>query len=277
MRRFLKSRFFLASLCIVLLLTAASLFAAFAGTVSPVEQAVSAAAKPGERFFSKLCFVFTDFYHTFTRYDALEAENTALQARIAQLEYQARQYEALEAENETLRQMLSMKQRDQRIDYLPAPVLAVAAGGWNEQYMLDCGSADGIEAGMYAVTVNGLVGRIGECGDSSCTLLPITAPGASCSARSSRTQDTGILEGSLSLQERGLVRLSYLDADADIQVGDVIETAGAGGVCPEGIAVGLVCEVGLEEHALSAYALIRPFASLRDAQQVYIVTGSREA
>ena len=266
------------SLCILLLLIAASLFAAFAGTISPVEQAgFRLRQKPGEQFFSKLCFAFTDFYQTFARYDALEAENSALQARIAQLEYQARQYEALESENETLRQMLSMKQRDQRIDYLPAPILAVASGGWNEQYTLDCGRTDGIEMGMYAVTVNGLVGRIGECGDSSCTLLPLTAPGASCSARSTRTQDTGILEGSLSLQERGLVRLSYLDADADIQVGDVIETAGAGGVCPEGIAVGLVYEVGLEEHALSAYALIRPFASLRDAQQVYIVTGSREA
>ncbi len=277
MRRFLKSRFFLISLCIALLLTAATLFAAFAGTISPVREAASAAAKSSEQFFSRLCSIFTDFYNTFARYDALEAENAQLQARVAQLEAQVREYSTLESENQTLRQMLSMKARDRRVDYLPAAVLAAAPGGWDERYTLDCGSTDGVSAGMCVVTVNGLAGLISECGEYSCTLLPITAAGASCSARSIRTQDTGILESSFSLQDSGLIRLSYLSTDADIQVGDVIETAGAGGAYPAGIAVGLVCEVGLEEHALSAYALIRPFASLDEAQQVYIVTGFREA
>lgn len=277
MRRFLKSRFFLISLCVTLLLTASALFAAFTETISPAREAVSAAARPGERFFSKLSSAFTDFYHTFARYDALEAENLELETRVAELEAQARQYAALEAENETLRQLLSMKARDRRIDYLPAPLLAAASGGWDERYTLDCGSTDGVEAGMCAVTASGLAGFVRECADHSCILLPITAVGASCSVRSTRTQDTGILEGSFSLRDEGLVRLSYLSTDADIQVGDVIETAGTGGAYPAGIAVGLVCEVGLEEHALSAYALIRPFASLDDAQQVYIVTSFREA
>lgn len=276
MRRFLKSRFFLISLCTALLLTALTLFAAFAGTISPVREAASAAAKPGEQFFSKLYSAFTDFYNSFSRYDALETENTKLRARVTQLEAQLREYDALESENQTLRQMLSIKARDRRIDYLPATVLAAASGAWDERYTLDCGSADGVSAGMCVVTVDGLAGFISACGEYSCTLVPITAVGASCSARSARTQDTGILENSFSLQDSGQIRLSYLPADADIQVGDVIETAGAGGAYPSSIAIGLVCALGLEEHALSAYALIRPFATLDDTQQVYVVTGFRE-
>ncbi len=84
------------------------------------------------------------------------------------------------------------------------------------------------------------------------------------------------MQGRFDLRAKGLVRLSWLDREADIRVGDVVESTGLGGVYPAHLAIGIVTETGLEPHALTRYALIKPFAGLEGLRQVYLVSGFAE-
>ena len=70
--------------------------------------------------------------------------------------------------------------------------------------------------------------------------------------------------------------LKATDWGQQYEVGDIVETSGAGGVYPPGLALGMVTETGLEENALSRYALLKPFASLDGAREVFVVVGFSE-
>ena len=276
MRRFFKSRFFRLSLCVVLFLLAFALLSAFLGTLSPLSSAAFAAAAPGERIFADARDFLADLYGAYARYGALKAEYEALSMENARLSAELRESGGLEEENRALRALLSLRERDTKIDYIPARILAAASDSLGLRYVLDLGSAEGAEPGMCAVTAQGIAGFVGECAEHSCILLPLVRCDEGLSARCVRSDATGVVQGRYDLRADGLVRLSYLDRDCDVRVGDVVESTGLGGAYPAHLAIGLVTETGLEAHALTRYALVKPFAKLEGLRQVYLVSGFRE-
>ena len=276
MRRFFKSRFFRISLCVTLFLLAFALFSAFRKTLSPLSAASFAAVQPGEALFSGVRDRLADLFGAYARYDELRTEYEALALENSRLSAALRETSSLEEENRTLRALLSLRGRDTQIEYLPARILAAASGGFGVRYTLDLGSAEGAYTGMCAVTARGVAGFVGDCAEHSCTLIPLVQWDEGFSARCTRTDAAGIVQGSWEIRESGLVRLSYLDREADVCVGDVVETTGLGGEYPAHLAVGLVTETGLEPHALTRYALVKPFASPDGLRQVYLIAGFSE-
>lgn len=277
MRKILKSRFFIISISIVLLLLSTALWAAFTHSISPVRDTAMRVSLPGQRFFTHIYTEISDFFSAYTRYNDLKAENDTLLSRIAVLEYENRLYTSIEEENEALRTQLSLSKRSGNIDYLAASLVAADTDDMRGCFIIDCGSADDIKPGMAVVTPRGLAGFIDTCSTHSCTVLPVTGVGSACAVRTVRTHCTGTAEGDIELSRDGLVRMNYIDNSDDICTGDIIETSGADGLYPHGIAVGIVESVHYEEHALSRFALIKPFQTLAGMRNVFVITGFREA
>ena len=87
----------------------------------------------------------------------------------------------------------------------------------------------------------------------------------------SRTREVVVAEGSFELAGDGLLRLSYLQNDSDVLVGDTVETSGYGGIFPKGLLIGTITEVLPESHGISTYAKIQPAVDLTALKKVYIV------
>ena len=69
----------------------------------------------------------------------------------------------------------------------------------------------------------------------------------------------------------GKLTARYVDTNSDMAVGDLIVTSGFGGYYPQGIVIGTVEAVQVDDSGLSLTATLLPRAQLSDLTQAFII------
>ena len=81
----------------------------------------------------------------------------------------------------------------------------------------------------------------------------------------------GVAQGDFELMESGQLRMSYLSTEAIIRNGDQVMTTGSGDVYPQGLIIGSVADVALDQAGVSKYAIINPAADVEALEQVFVI------
>jgi rod shape-determining protein MreC len=191
-----------------------------------------------------------DLYHENQR---LREEN----ARLLEWQEVARR---LQAENQDLRALTKFTPEG-GARYITAQVIANSGGAFARNVLVSAGTRDGVDRGQAAVTGDGLVGRVAEVGERSARILLLTDLNSRIPVQLAQSGERAVMAGDNS----GEPRLIYLPLNASVKHGDRIVTAGAGGVFPPGLPVGVVASV---EGGLVRVA---PFAELSRLDYVRIV------
>lgn len=233
------------------------------GTVSsPVQGGVSGVANSTNGFFDYLINM-----------KGYEKENEKLRERIASLEDELRKTENLKEENERLRKMLELKTDETNYKTVAADVVAFELDNFSKSYTINKGIKDGITHNCAVITPYGLVGYIGEVGRNWAKVSPIVDARVSVSATIPRIANIAIVQGDMTLMENGLCKMTYVSKEAGIEIGDYIETSGAGGIIPEGIYIGKVTEIRNDVTGVSQEAIIKPGVDFSHIDEVMIITG----
>ena len=211
---------------------------------------------------------------SYTRdFDALKEENQALKEQIADMEEQIRQAEKDSQENQLLREALELRQQRRDLTLASGKITQHNASNWESTFTLDIGEDCDVTQGDCVITSTGeLVGLITEVGANWATCATVLDTETSIGARIVRTGDVGVAEGNFSLMEDGLLRLSYLSADATPSNGDLVVTSGLGGYYPSDLEIGSIREVMTGEDGLAQYAVLVPSANLETLRQVFVIT-----
>jgi rod shape-determining protein MreC len=163
----------------------------------------------------------------------LARENILLKEKIKELESQVQDLKEIDRENQRLRGLLDFKKR-REFSTISAQVIARDLSIWSDTAIIDKGSSGGIAVNMAVVTEDGLAGRITEAGTGISRVLLITDPDSRVGAVLQDSRELGIVEGTL----RSVLKMRYLNIDADVREGDTVLTSGFGGNFPKGILIG---------------------------------------
>lgn len=193
----------------------------------------------------------------------LKRENIELKKEIDRLKSQIVKLNEAELENQRLKQLLELDKSSSGYS-VPARVIARDSSIWRDSLILDKGRSKNIKKNMIAITNQGLVGRVTESGPWFSRVMVISDPNSRVSAVVQRSREQGIIEGNV----RGQIRLKYLDADADVQVDDIVVTSGMGSVFPKGIMIGKIYKVKTDKTFMYKYAFIKPAANLKKIEEV---------
>lgn len=207
----------------------------------------------------------------FYRYSALEEENARLKEEISALRENERQYLEAISENEQLREMLGLKRKHRDFDLEYCNIVSVTGGAYRSGFTIDKGAVDGIEVGDCVVVSEGMVGYVSEVGPNYSEVLTVIDVSVKVGAVLCRTRETAVTEGNFECLPDGRFKLSYLQNDADVVPGDLIETSGYGGLYPQGLLLGTVKEFLPESHGISSYAVIEPVVPLEELKSVFVV------
>ena len=199
--------------------------------------------------------------------DALRAEN----ARLAAEAQDAAELRRTVAE---LRAALRFRGSAGRT-LVAAEIVSEGGGaGWSGILRIDRGTRDGVVPGATVVAPAGLVGRVVSATSRTADVLPATDPNCrvSCFVGKFGSAGHGIAEGG-GVSATGApapLRVSFLDAGLDVADGDLVFTAGDGGVFPRGIPVGTVESAGLDPTRLFQRALVRPAVDFGGLRSVFV-------
>ncbi|NLK37297.1 MAG: rod shape-determining protein MreC [Epulopiscium sp.] len=201
----------------------------------------------------------------------LEKENEELKKQIAQLEATVKRLSMYEEENKKLSELLKITPKFPQYTMSGAEIIAKDPGNWYNIFIINKGKKQGLAANMVITAPGGLVGKIVECGNGYAKVQSLLDSRSSISAMSLRTGDLGVVKGDYSLMDSGLCRMEYIDAQAEMMVGDEIVTSHLSTLYPPGISIGKIKEIKTESNGLTKYAIIEPYVDFKHLETILVI------
>ena len=214
-------------------------------------------------------FLFTGMKHFWSDYVSLlhvRGENQRLRTSLDLLTEQNVERQELLLENERLRKLLLLKERSSA-QLISAEVIGRDAIGWLKTILINKGADDNVYKDQAVVTHQGIVGRCIEVADTTTRVLLITDINSSVDALVQRTRSRGIVEGTGS----GRCALKYIAGTDDLQVDDLVVTAGLCGIFPKGLSIGKVKKIKKSRNDLFQSVELEPSCNLNKLEEVSLL------
>jgi rod shape-determining protein MreC len=270
--RFFRSKWFIVSFITLVLIIVMGVSASKSSKLNWLNNIVSVPMKPVQGFLSSVGRKAEDILSYFKDIEAVKKENDILRSEVAELKKQNRELAVLKSKNEELRMALSLKEQFGDYTILGANIIAVDPSNWFSVFKIDIGAKDGISTDSPVVTSGkGLVGRVVSADATSSNVQTIIDSESAVSGWIAKAGGGhAVIRGDVELKSRGLCRMDYIPLEVDVEVGDMIETSGLGGIYPKGILIGEVIEVRKSNSELDRYAIIQPAADFKKLEEVFV-------
>jgi rod shape-determining protein MreC len=167
-----------------------------------------------------------------------QARQTTERAR-AELTRQAErslQADQLLQENARLRALLELRDR-LAVRTRAAEVLYDAADPYTRKIIIDRGSSQGVQHGSPVINELGVLGQVTRVYPLTAEVTLVVDENAAIPVHNIRTGHRGVAFGDPSADS---MELRFVAANADVQVGDLLQTSGLDGVYPPGLPVAKV-------------------------------------
>ena len=209
---------------------------------------------------------------TYLDWKNVRAENRRLREEVQELRVQALRVSETDDENRRLRRLLAL-QEQLPLTTLSGEIIAREWGGWIRSLTVNRGRGDNVPRLTAVISPAGLIGRVVDVRTGASIVQVLTDPASTVGAHVLRTRTPGIVEG----DPRGTLRFKFMARDgASIQNGDILVTAGQGGVFPRGIPIGTVRSIDNRGAALFHYAELTPAVDFARVDEVLLVTGDSQ-
>ena len=195
--------------------------------------------------------------------------NIKLQEELRNHRRQLLELAEIAQENSRLRQLLNFHQNAET-PQLPARVIAVDASSWFHTVTIDKGSNDGITEGLAVVVAEGIVGRTIKCAANSSRILLANDAASEVAALIQHNRTRGVARG------KGVhLTLDYALRRKDVHLGDMVVTAGTGGVFPKGLPIGIIANIIKHDYGLFQTLEIAPSVDFSRLEDVLVILRKR--
>lgn len=202
--------------------------------------------------------------------NALKTENKKLQEENNKLKEELKSLEIIKAENATLRAYNNMKTQYTEYETVPAYIINRDISNLSDTMVINVGTDNGIQVNMPVITSEGLVGYTISVTDKTAKVKPIIDASSSTSSQISTSRESVVAHGILGSSTT--LKLMYIPTDADLVLGDTIETSGMGGIYPKGIIIGKIIEIVESKNVTERTAIVETAVDFSKLETVLVIT-----
>ena len=222
--------------------------------ISPLKKTGKSASKPIDEAIARLSV------------GELRKQNAELRRELDAAKSDANRYVDAVRQRSQLLALLQLQDADS-MRSVPARVIDVGLGLFDDRILLDVGSDDGVVMGAPVTTGAGLVGRVVVLSPKESVVLLISDPASSVGVRLSTTGEVGIAKGTLAGKP---LRVDLISPNTPVARGDLLVTSGLQrSVYPPGIPVGSVRTV--KSGAIQKEITMTPLADLEHLEFVKVL------
>ncbi|KGX93482.1 rod shape-determining protein MreC [Pontibacillus halophilus JSM 076056 = DSM 19796] len=199
-------------------------------------------------------------------------ENKILKARLAENKALIAENQELQNDLDELRSLLDYQESLR--DYEPTKATVVSRSPENryQQITINKGTRDGVQSNMAVITGDGLVGKVQAASSFTSTVQLVSGFDMTSlihAAIASEEKQYGLVKGYDEQTETLL--LKDIPDDAEVKKGEEVTSSGLGGVFPEGLPIGTIEKVEMDDDGLTQTAYVKPFANLYDFSTVFVI------
>lgn len=240
------------------------------GSSSPLGRGIKTVLTTIQEPFAKAGKGIGTAFKGIVQFKAITRENEALKDEIARLNNEIINLKLSEEELQLLQSLstaLNYENVRNYYNYITGDVIAMDGSNWFNIFTVNLGSKDGVKRDTVVINGQGLIGRVMEVGSNWAKVISIIDESNSVSFKATRD---GSLMGVMAGDGQGGLRGYMLNPDFEILEGDELITTGMG-MFPEGIPIGTVSRIALNEDSLLKAIQIKPSANLDNVQKVIFI------
>jgi rod shape-determining protein MreC len=272
MRFFFRSRQFKIILAIlIVLITVSVIFSIIGSRLSPQSNIAGTITAPIRSAATAVSNAFSDFFKMMDDSNELMLKNSELETELNDLREKQANYEEIAAQNEFYKNYLEIKDSHPDFKFAPATLISRDSADPYKGFVINKGSTDGIEAYDPVITDAGLVGYVSEVGLTTSKITTLLSTDLTLGALDNRTNDSGIVSGSLEIAKDGQTRFKNLSRSCNIAIGDYVVTSGEG-IFPKGLLIGTIGYIGNDDYNTSIFANIEIFVDMDNIRNVMVIT-----
>lgn len=237
--------------------------------ISYVENAFSKIVMPIQNSLAYLKNKISGNDEFFSNIENLKNENKELKEKNSNLEQNLRELEIIRAENATLKEYLKLTEQYKEYTTVPAYIINKDISNYTDVFVINVGSKDGISNEMTVISEKGLVGHVISVTENTAKVQTIIDTSNVVSSIITTTRDSLICRGTLS---GNVLKATYIPTEANLVVGDKIETSGMGGIYPKGIHIGTIKEIVNTKNVTDRYMIVETAVDFKKIETVLVIT-----
>jgi len=195
----------------------------------------------------------------------------ALEKELAQAKIDAQEMSVLETENSDLKELLDIQEKYSHFEKIYANVITRSYDNWNETFIINKGSKDGIKEKQTVIAADGLVGYISSVEENTSVVTTILDSSSAVSIKVSNINKLALVKGEFSLKDSGKLKLVNIPIATELAVGETIYTSGIGELYKKGIPVGTISEVISKKNDIDRYGIVDVFVDIESLDMVGII------
>jgi rod shape-determining protein MreC len=204
----------------------------------------------------------------------IREDNTRLRAERARLQVALQQERAAARQARLLEELLELRTQVD-LETVAASVIATAPSPESRTVTIDKGMRDGVRSDMAVIAPSGVVGRVITPGARAANVQLLIDRNAGAGAVVERSRAQGVVVGT----GTDRLRLEYVAATADIEVGDWVVTSGIEGIYPDALREGsyprgfVIGQIESIQRSAGQYSaiLVRPAVDFGTLETVLVV------
>ena len=134
---------------------------------------------------------------------------------------------------------------------------------------VSAGSKDGVTSGMGVISSDGIVGQVKSVSNNFATVYSVLHPNLLISTKVKRTQTKGTVQWDQ--EAYSYAKLKYVPRHIKLVEGDSVVTSGFNSVFPDGLSVGTIEEIKLEDQMTFYDVRIKLLTDFTSLDYVYII------
>lgn len=218
----------------------------------------------------------SSFLGGFKNNSKLKDENKLLKDQIIKLEDENRRYLDIIGKTDYLKKEANLLAKTE-FQLIESQIVGKEPGNWFDVFTIDKGLNDGVKKGDTVIqgievdktTISeGLIGRVLDVGDNWSKVVTIVDELSTISFKVLRTQDGGMISGSMD----GKISGYLFDDKADVIKGDKLYTSGLGGAFVSDLYIGEVDNVIDDDDDMLKMISVKPAINFKKLYKVYIIS-----
>lgn len=193
-----------------------------------------------------------------------------LEAQVAEQERTINELRERQQEYQTYVDLFNRASEAPQFQRITASVIGRDPNPLFQSLIIDKGTRDGVRVGMPVESARGLVGQVFQATPGAAHVLLITDNVMSVAGRLSASRAEGMVFGG---GVGATLSMEWINLEAQVEIGDVVLTSGAGGFFPEDLVIGKVTDVEHSQAELFQYAVLEPAVDFDSLEVVFVISG----
>lgn len=249
----------------------------FEDKMTPVRSAVGSVITPMQKGINSIGSKLAVKLDYLTTMKKTVDKNKKLQEEIDKLSAENKLLQQDKYELENFRKLYDLDEQYAGYPKVAARVISSDPDNWYNTFIIDKGTEDGLKKNMNVMAGDGLVGIITEVNKSYAKVRSIIDDDSNVSGTVLKNSENCIVSGNLKLMNDGVIEVTGIDGNAEIEDGSEIVTSQISDKYLPGILIGYVKDLKKDSSNVTQTGYLTPVVDFTSLDMVFVITEVKDS